>query len=827
MNSQQHIASGLFQIDWESETQGFLQCPGEALHTTPSSKSDCRINLGDGIPPTIHCFHQSCADAVARANKTLRRTLALTENATTTAVYAYKIPKLVEAPKIQIQPIALPSECGGILTHLRACFKTGENVAIVPAEGPDARPLSAGTTFSDWSLITPTPDGTFIRVNPMVSGGSKNDEVTAYRHALLESDSSAIEIQWAAIVASRLPVSVVVHSGGKSLHAWVRVDAADAAEFKSRAKMAADALERYEGMTVDRACLNPARLSRLAGVPRGDKQQTLIAVNIGAQSWSEWETPEEVTESSEEPSETPFIILGQLDRTYHYLSRTTSSLVSLTSGQHTRNALLELAPLEYWESRYEGKGDAMVIKAVDDLLQTAGRIEFDPSFIRGRGAWLDEGRVIYHAGNKAYVNSVETDLLSIDSKYIYSRSARINADLSDPLPSSEAYKVREILSCFQFQNPLDHILLGGWLVCANICGSLDWRPHCWLTGAAGSGKTTILSSLIEPLLGDFALAIQGNTTEAGIRQTLGHDARPVLFDEAEGDDESSKNRMAAVVALARASSRESGAVMLKGSAGGQAQSYRIRSCFMFSSVGVSLEKKADQGRISVIELVPEHLRTGDKYPDAKRLMGQTVINQDWCRKWRARCIKLAEVINHNATIFKQACHLKLDEQRSADQIGSLLAGAYALSSNSRITLEAAHEWVDKHDWTFAKPDKGDSDEQKLLNRLMESWIKVDTVDGRDRAQQTVSETVAQAMGDDDGRSKWARTALERIGVRVFPELGVFDVANSGTELSKRFNTPRWVDQLRRLKGAEKRTSDTNFGGLRKRCTRLPLSLIFY
>jgi putative DNA primase/helicase len=787
--------------------------------------------LGDGIPPTIHCFHQSCSEAVAAANKTLRRTLALTESAKIPATYSYKIPKPVEQPKIQINPITPPAPCGGMMEHLNACFRQNENVAIVPAEGPEAKPIRAGHTFSDWSMISPTPAGTFIRVNPMLQGGSKNDDVAEFRHALLESDSAPLDIQWAAILASRLPVSAVIFSGSKSLHAWVKVDAENASEFKARAKKAADALERYEGMKIDRACLNPSRLSRLAGVPRGEMRQTLIATHLGATSWEEWLQPEEAIQSEPESNtpagEMPFIILGQLDRTYYYLSRTTSSLIALTSSQHTRNSLLELAPLEYWESRYEGKGDAMIHKAVDDLLQTAGRIEFDPSFIRGRGAWLDEGRVIYHAGNKAYVNSVETDLLSVESKYIYSRSARINADLSDPLPSSEAYKVREILSCFQFQNPLDHILLGGWLVCANICGALDWRPHCWLTGAAGSGKTTILSSLIEPLLGDFALAIQGNTTEAGIRQTLGHDARPVLFDEAEGDDESSKNRMAAVVALARASSRESGAVMLKGSAGGQAQSYRIRSCFMFSSVGVSLEKKADQGRISVIELVPEHLRTGDKYPDAKRIMGETVIRPEWCRKWRARCIKLAEVINHNAQIFKQACHLKLDEQRSADQIGTLIAGAYALSSNSRITIEAAQEWVDKHDWTFARPDKGDTDEQKLLNRLMESWVKVDTIDGRDRAQQTVSETVAQAMSDDEGRARWAKTALERIGIRVFPELGIFDVANSGTELAKRFNTPRWVDQLRRFKGAEKRNSDTSFGGLRKRCTRLPLSLIFY
>ena len=60
-------------VDWQSEVSGFCRCPGEALHTHRTGRKDCRVCV-DGAP-TIHCFHASCAAAVAEANRRLRREL--------------------------------------------------------------------------------------------------------------------------------------------------------------------------------------------------------------------------------------------------------------------------------------------------------------------------------------------------------------------------------------------------------------------------------------------------------------------------------------------------------------------------------------------------------------------------------------------------------------------------------------------------------------------------------------------------------------------------------------------------------------------------------
>jgi hypothetical protein len=68
------IAAGIVgAVDWQTEVSGFCKCPGEAWHTHKTGKKDCRVNV-DGAP-TIHCFHSSCAAAVAEANRALRRAL--------------------------------------------------------------------------------------------------------------------------------------------------------------------------------------------------------------------------------------------------------------------------------------------------------------------------------------------------------------------------------------------------------------------------------------------------------------------------------------------------------------------------------------------------------------------------------------------------------------------------------------------------------------------------------------------------------------------------------------------------------------------------------
>jgi hypothetical protein len=71
LSERQRIVTELIgQIDWQSETSGFVACPGKHLHTSGDNVRDCKIDF-DGVP-TVHCFHNSCRGILDGINHELR-----------------------------------------------------------------------------------------------------------------------------------------------------------------------------------------------------------------------------------------------------------------------------------------------------------------------------------------------------------------------------------------------------------------------------------------------------------------------------------------------------------------------------------------------------------------------------------------------------------------------------------------------------------------------------------------------------------------------------------------------------------------------------------
>ena len=215
-------------------------------------------------------------------------------------------------------PVPLPSPLeNGFIRLLDTCFHADEFVAIAPAkeneEGEVAPTRGVTLSCEEWKAkVTAkgsidrcfsTPLGLFIRVNPMKRDGARNEDVTAFRHALVEFDSDETgapvpkEAQHAALLSSGLPISVLIDSGNKSLHAWVRVDAPDAREYSRRVDLI---WEFFEAQALDKQNRNPSRLSRCPDgrrtVDHEVRIQKLLALNFGAKSWAEWETAQQLTE---------------------------------------------------------------------------------------------------------------------------------------------------------------------------------------------------------------------------------------------------------------------------------------------------------------------------------------------------------------------------------------------------------------------------------------------------------------------------------------------------------------------------------------------------
>ena len=144
-------------------------------------------------------------------------------------------------------------------------------------------PEDIGATLGDFK----DECGAWIRFNPVDGKGVRNENITKFKYALVESDEMPVSEQDAFYRKFELPIACLVHSGSKSLHAIVRVDAPDAEEYRKRVDYLYDFLEK-NGLKVDKANRNPSRLSRMPGVTRNGAEQTLVDTNIGKKNYNQW-----------------------------------------------------------------------------------------------------------------------------------------------------------------------------------------------------------------------------------------------------------------------------------------------------------------------------------------------------------------------------------------------------------------------------------------------------------------------------------------------------------------------------------------------------------
>lgn len=129
--------------------------------------------------------------------------------------------------------------------------------------------------------------GGWIRFNPMDGNGVKSENVTDYRYTLIESDGMPVEEQLRLIYKLRLPCAAIVDSGGRSIHAVVKVGAGTLDEYKSRVSWLHRTL-KDNGFSVDESNKNPNRMCRLPGLWRGGCKQRLIDTNTGYGGFAEW-----------------------------------------------------------------------------------------------------------------------------------------------------------------------------------------------------------------------------------------------------------------------------------------------------------------------------------------------------------------------------------------------------------------------------------------------------------------------------------------------------------------------------------------------------------
>jgi len=547
------------------------------------------------------------------------------------------------------------------------------------------------------------------------------------------------------------------------------------------------------------------------------------------------EPPDDESGSEIINGEAPFRCLGHDQGGYYYFPRESQQIRCLKSEQHSKLQLISLCSLNWWEGRFHKKNGADWDAAANELIRVSHKVGvYNPDMKRGSGAWWDRKKVVLHFGNKLRVDGQVYQLSEFKTQYIYEAGPPVRLTDEKPATVTEAKEFLEILEMLKWEKSIYGTLAAGWTVLAPICGALRWRPHIWITGGAGTGKTFILDRIIKEIC-DPCIYVQSVTSEAGIRQRLKNDAKPVIFDESEGEDKAGQKRVQYVLELMRQASTDTGATILKGTTSGIASSFNIRSMFCLASITPGLTQQADESRVSVLTLKspdPDDAAENMEHFANLQVKMNQVMSSQYCASIRSRAIEMVPIIRHNAERFALAFAELLGNRRIGDQIGALLAGAYALISDSKLSLIDAREWLKKHDWEEQKEIGVIKDENNCLNALVTE--KLTLVTSTERFEKSVFEFLEiirnsnKAMDPTESHGLpdpiTVHDHLKRIGIRYDERADTILISDSHKLLRKILIDTAWSKNwgrlLKRLSGAAN-TPAVRFLGITTRATSIP------
>ncbi|NKW09454.1 hypothetical protein HGG76_06055 [Ochrobactrum tritici] len=304
-----------------------------------------------------------------------------------------------------------------------------------------------------------------------------------------------------------------------------------------------------------------------------------------------------------------FRCLGVDGTTYFFQPANVAQVIELPGSALKMANLVRLAPLQWWEFEFPGKskeGGVSWPEAINACVQACKfRRKFVPhNLVRGRGAWFESQTAVFHSGESLIVDGIRKDIANHKSRYVYDEGDNIDVAIERPASTEESRRFLTLCKSLRWQSALSGYLLAGFCVVAPVCGFLHWRPHLWINGPAGSGKSTVMDRIVKAALASTAHSVVGNTTEAGIRGALGMDALPIIFDESEPKDMQSQARIRSILDLARVAASESDGLILKGTSSQKTRGYRARSMFVFASINTQIEGFADESRFTQLTLAP-------------------------------------------------------------------------------------------------------------------------------------------------------------------------------------------------------------------------------
>lgn len=233
----------------------------------------------------------------------------------------------------------------------------------------------------------------------------------------------------------------------------------------------------------------------------------------------------------------------------------------------------------------------------------AARPLFDPETpVRSYGTWRGEGgaAVANTGAHLHHALGVIDPAGDIIGGAIYPAAPGRGAPADDPADPGEVRAIlTEVAALWSWARPTDADAWLGWVGLAMLGAFPDWRPHLWVTGRRGSGKSELMD-LAHRLLGPMSPGVLTNVSEAGLRQSANDQARPFLLDEAESGHRAED--MGEVLRLFRHMSGGEGSRVVRGSANHVAVTFRlVGSGYLSSILSVELEPQ-DRSRFVMLGL---------------------------------------------------------------------------------------------------------------------------------------------------------------------------------------------------------------------------------
>ena len=536
--------------------------------------------------------------------------------------------------------------------------------------------------------------------------------------------------------------------------------------------------------------------------------------------------------------DTFFRCLGVQGDVHFFYKKKTSQIIEFKPSSYDSKHLINLAPMSWWQVNYPDKSGVNWLQATDELCRVQEIIGvFDRAKIRGRGAWFDSGRTVLHLGEFLFTNGQIIDIDDFESEYFYERSPSLAVKVQTVLPAQDSRKLIELCRMARWDNPSYGDILAGWMFSALVCGAMPFRSHIYLIGAAGTGKSWMLDNVVKRIMGNIALSVSSKSTEAGIRDQLGGDIRPVIFDEAEAENQNDKTRMQSVFDLARNGSSEKADAIVKFGA-----KYVCRSAFLFASINSSMSKTADLSRTSFIKLANAPVRKSAELKQADNdkfrkleIFASHLLTDEYIRCLLSRAIALVPVLRASHKVIADVAARDFGSRRLGDQMAMIISGLWGLQSDEVIEESVARKLIEQ---TCIKSDKDDDDnktqEENALDHLLFSTIETQTRTGNKKYLLSLLISYLQGCESIDGLEReQVAVDLASKGIAI-KKVGNLDClmlsTNKATLPARLFKDSEWefgwAEALLRIEDINKSTNNVYFSRtLTSKAIAVPLHLI--